>query len=134
MGLMMDILIDTCAFIWLCSEPERYSEKARESIKMAGDLFLSDASIFEIAIKHASGKLTLPDIPRRWIREQASAWGIVSLPLSQDDIFLSAELPMHHKDPFDRLIISAAINHRLTVLTNDSFFAKYDVRFMPVNR
>ena len=102
MGFVMDVLLDTCAFIWLCSEPEKFSEKASEIIEKAGDLFLSDASIFEMAVKQSSGKLSLPDSPRRWINEQVSSWGIVLLPLTHDDIFLSAELPLHHKDPFDR--------------------------------
>ncbi len=128
----MDLLLDTCAFIWLCSEPEKYAANAGETINKARDLFLSDASIFEMAVKHASGKLTLPDAPRRWIHEQIVAWGIVSLPLSQDDIFLSSELPLHHKDPFDRLIISTAINHKLTVLTSDSIFEKYNVNSLSV--
>ncbi len=132
MGLVMDVLLDTCAFIWLCSEPEKYSDKAGEAINKAGDLFLSDASILEMAIKHASGKLSLPDMPRRWISEQVTSWSIVVLPLSQDDIFLSAELLLHHKDPFDRLIIATAANHSLTILTNDKLFDEYDVRCMSV--
>jgi len=110
MGPVMELLLDTCAFIWLCSEPEKYSEKASEAVEQASELFLSDASIFEIALKHASGKLSLPDAPRRWVNHQICAWGIVSLPLSQEDIYRSAELPLLHKDPFDRLIISTAIN------------------------
>jgi PIN domain nuclease of toxin-antitoxin system len=133
MGLVMDLLLDTCAFIWLCSEPEKYADTVGETINKAGDLFLSDASIFEMAVKHASGKLSLPDGPRRWISEQASTWGIVTLPLSQDDIFLSSELPLHHKDPFDRLIIATAVNRNLTILTNDKLFNEYDVKCMPVN-
>jgi PIN domain nuclease of toxin-antitoxin system len=67
MGLVMEVLLDTYAFIWLCSEHEKYSKKAGEIIEQAGDLFLNDASIFEIAVKQASGKLSLPDAPRRWI-------------------------------------------------------------------
>jgi len=128
----MDLLLDTCAFIWLCSEPEKYSDEAGELINQAGDLFLSDASILEMAIKNAAGKLSLPDVPCRWINEQVGVWGVITLPLSHDDIFLSTELPLHHKDPFDRLIISTAVNRGLTILTSDSVFSSYDVQLMSV--
>jgi len=131
-GYIVDLLLDTCAFIWLCSEPEKYEDTVGETINKAGKLFLSDASIFEISVKHASGKLSLPDAPRKWIREQVNTWDIVSLPLIQEVIFLSAELPLHHKDPFDRLIIATAIHHKLPVITSDTIFDKYNVQRLPV--
>ena len=91
------------------------------------ELFISDATILEIALKSALGKLELPAAPRVWIEEQCDIWGITALPLSHDVIYVSAELPGHHKDPFDRLIIATSITHKLPVVTSDRFFEKYGV-------
>ena len=128
----MDLLLDTCAFIWLCSEPEKYEDTVGETINKAGNLYLSDASIFEMAVKHASGKLSLPETPRKWIHEQLTSWNIASLPLIREVIFLSAELPLHHIDPFDRLIIATAINRKLPVVSSDTIFDKDDIKRLPV--
>jgi len=128
----VSVLLDTCAFIWLCSEPEKFSVTAKNRLSEHPnpELFLSEASIFEIAIKCSQGKMELPGTPRRWIGSQLSIWGIHPLPISQDDIFTSTELPWHHKDPFDRLILASAKNNNLPILTADRLFSHYDVELI----
>ncbi len=124
----MDILLDTCALIWLCSDPERLTPEAGKILqKEETNLFISDATVLEVALKHSAGKLVLPTPPSDWFKEQCLLWTIEALPISRDDIFLCAQLPPHHKDPFDRLIIAAARNRNLPIITADRIFSTYDV-------
>ena len=125
----MKVLLDTCTLIWLCSDSDKFSSRAKS---VFGDsenaaLYLSDVSVFEIALKCSQGKMELPESPREWIAHQLEIWGIQSLPISQNEIFASADLPWHHKDPFDRLIIATAKNYELPVITSDRAFREYDV-------
>ena len=125
--LGMNLLLDTCAFIWLCSAPGQFSPNARKVLQNQADmeLFVSDASVLEIALKSSLGKLTLPSEPRSWIEEQASIWGIELLPITHEIIYFSADLPKHHKDPFDRLIIATALTCNFSIITSDQFFESY---------
>ena len=125
----MKVLLDTCAFIWLCSNPDKFSSKARSVFNDPNplELYLSDASVFEIALKCSQGKMELPQLPREWIAHQLEIWGIQSRPISHEELFISAELPWHHKDPFDRLIIATAKNHKLPIMTSDGSFPRYDI-------
>jgi PIN domain nuclease of toxin-antitoxin system len=132
MGSFMKVLLDTCAFIWLCCEPDKFSPVTRELFQKEPSivLYLSDASVLEIAIKNATGKLHLPESSSEWVRKQIEIWDICALPLSHKELFLSAELPWHHRDPFDRLIIATAINHKLPVITSDRIFMNYGVELI----
>ncbi|HEY6463885.1 MAG TPA: type II toxin-antitoxin system VapC family toxin [Polyangiaceae bacterium] len=124
----MDLLLDTCAIVWLAAEPGRLSKKARTAID-AGDarLFASDASTWEICLKWQSKKLTLPAPPRRWIVEQARAWQTTRLPLEPEHLYRSSELPPFHRDPFDRLLVAQAIEGDLTIVTPDPAIHAYPV-------
>lgn len=123
----MKLLLDTCAMIWLCAKPEELSSGAADRLRQGPniDLFISDATILEVALKHSSGKLTLPDPPRNWFRKQCDIWDICSLPLTHAELYCSAELPLHHKDPFDRLIIATAMSHQIPIVSSDRIFEKY---------
>ena len=125
----MKVLLDTCALIWICSDPNKFSPAARSVFNDPNplELYLSDASVFEIALKCSLGKMELPEPPREWIAHQLEIWGIQSLPISHEELFVSAELPWHHKDPFDRLIIATAQNSKLPIMTSDSLFSRYNV-------
>ena len=125
----MKVLLDTCALIWLCSQPDKFSEKASSFLKTISELelFISDATVLEIALKSSIGKLELPDEPEKWIEEQCNIWGIAFLPISRKVIYGSARLPWHHKDPFDRLIIASALRDDLPIITSDRFFSDYGV-------
>lgn len=122
----MKLLLDSCALIWLASEPARLSPAAITAINDAGnDLYASHASLWEISLKHAAGKLTLPADPRSWWREQSTRWGIIELPLSAEVLFRSTELPAHHKDPFDRAILAQAGLDALQIVSPDEAFPVY---------
>ena len=123
----MICLLDTCTFIWLCAEPSRLSDRARAAIDDAARLLLSDASVLEITLKWQAGKLVLPDPPRRWIEAQLSAWSLESRAIGRQDIYRAGELPGHHRDPFDRLLVAAALNTDATLVTPDVAVRRYPV-------
>jgi PIN domain nuclease of toxin-antitoxin system len=121
-------ILDTCAFIWLCSEPARLSETARLEIDTVDtELVLGDVSVLEIALKWQIGKIALPEPPRVWVERQTSIWAIRSLPISREHIYRTGELPAHHRDPFDRLLIAAALAEGATILTPDPAIHRYPV-------
>lgn len=122
----MTLLLDTCTFIWLCSDPDKLSAPATKALDSAGnDRTLSLASIWEISIKHHSGKLPLPKEPGTWIEEQLALQQIDMLPLQRDVIYRATALPAVHKDPFDRVIAADALQRKLTVVTPDMPFEDY---------
>ena len=124
----MKVLLDTCTFIWLCAEPERLSAAAKKTLKSSKQsLFLSEVSVMEICFKVSSGKLVLPDPPSVWVETQIDMWRLEVLALSRATMYRSGELPMHHEDPFDRLLIAGAIEARATVVTPDKEYSKYPV-------
>ena len=124
----LNILLDACVFIWLCAEPVRLSPTARELLENPEKAFLvSDVSALEITLKWTAGKLALPTPPRLWIEEQIRAWSISQLPLERSDMYRASELPSHHADPFDRLLIATAMNHGAVMLTPDSVIHAYPV-------
>lgn len=122
----MKLLLDSCVLIWLASEPERLSSAAAAAINDDGsELYASHASLWEISLKHAAGKLTLPATPRVWWQDQIRTWSIIELPLSAEVLFRSTELPSHHKDPFDRVILAQAGMDTYRVVSPDGEFPPY---------
>jgi PIN domain nuclease of toxin-antitoxin system len=119
-------LLDTCTFVWLCAQPERLSEAAGKAIGAPDStLLLSDVSALEITLKWSAGKIGLPDPPRHWIEEQAAVWALESVALSREDVYRASELPEHHRDPFDRLLVATALNQGATILTPDPAIRQY---------
>ena len=118
----MKLLLDTCAFIWLATTPRRLSANMRAVYeKPDNEVFLSMLTSWEIAIKHRSGKLRLPNgmTPGDFIPEARRRHGIDFLPLREEDIFMLDKLPPIHHDPFDRMLICQAIANQMTILTPD---------------
>lgn len=108
--------------------PERFSTKTRALIESSEtELFLSAASAWEIGLKHAAGKLPMPIPPLRYVEERLRRDAVTALPITHVHAFRSAELPRHHHDPFDRLLIAQAQIERLGVVTADPQFRRYDV-------
>jgi PIN domain nuclease of toxin-antitoxin system len=131
MGAFMRLLLDTCTFVWLTVEPGRLSEVAVQALDSeTNDLFLSHASIWEIHLKHLAGKLKLPQSPRIWISKQLTTRGITDWPIDLETLHQSSEFPLHHKDPFDRLIIAQASVHQLHIVTPDAAFRPYELRLI----
>jgi PIN domain nuclease of toxin-antitoxin system len=101
----VNLLLDTCAFLWLAAEPDRLSLPARTAFDdVSNSLFLSDVSTWEIVLKHQTGKLSLPEAPRIWLPKQTTFFDLQRLPIDLESLFTSGELPAMHRDPFDRLL------------------------------
>jgi PIN domain nuclease of toxin-antitoxin system len=121
-------LLDTQAFLYVVADDPRLGPAARARFLDPGhDFRLSVASAWEIAIKHSLGKLTLPDRPARWLREQLGENRVGLLPVELDHATRVAELPFHHRDPFDRLLAAQALSEKLPVLSGDRVFDAYGV-------
>jgi len=124
----MDLLLDTCAFIWWDSGGGDLSAAAAAALQdPANRLHLSLASIWEMQLKHQKGKLVLRKALADIIQEQCAQNGLLLLPIEPGTIYGLGQLPHHHADPFDRLIISQAKMHGFSVVTNDGEFPKYGV-------
>ena len=124
----MKLLIDTHCWLWLTAAPERFSPEALKQIKAADtELFLSAASAWEIAVKYALGKLRLPDLPGKYLARYLHETRTTPLSITLEHATHVAELPQHHRDPFDRLLIAQARLERLALLTADSQIGEYDV-------
>jgi PIN domain nuclease of toxin-antitoxin system len=122
------VLLDTHSWLWMVGEPDRLSEPSRQLLRdTESELFFSVASAWEIAIKYAAGKLRLPRPPAALLGEWLAEDRLSPLPISLAHALLAGELPPHHRDPFDRLLIAQARIEGLTLLTGDRELARYDV-------
>jgi PIN domain nuclease of toxin-antitoxin system len=117
------LLLDTQILIWRQEGRLDRIGGAVETIKTADELLVSVVSFVEIGVKVATGKLRMPP----GLREDVLEGGARILGLAPDHGLGIAELPLHHRDPFDRLLISQARREGLTILTSDRHFAAYDV-------
>jgi len=124
----MNILLDTHTFLWLKNTPEKVSEKVLNAYyDMNNNVFLSMASIWEMQIKYQLGKLEL-DLPlSTLIEEQCIYNDLQILPIETDHIFALADLPFHHKDPFDRLLLVQSRLENLALASADTVFLNYKV-------
>ena len=124
----MRILLDTQTWLWMQVSPDRLND---EALALVGDsdqeLLLSAASSWEIAIKVALGKLTLPTNPAVYVPDRMRSSGVAALPVTHPHALAVATLPQHHRDPFDRLLVAQAQLENLTILTADRVFDSYDV-------
>lgn len=124
----MKVLLDTCTFLWLVLDGKELSPKAQQLIQNPdNDVFLSSASCWEIGVKYALGRLSLPEPPARFIPAMREAHGIDSLPIDETSTLQIEKLPDLHRDPFDRILICQAISHGLTVLTPDHLIHRYPI-------
>mgnify|MGYP005850216559 FL=1 len=124
----MKLLLDTCTFLWLIAGEHKLSPGARELLEDGHNtLFLHQASIWEIQLKHQKGQLSLSESPRTLIPEALRLHRIDCARLDNEAIWHLAKLPDHHKDPFDRLLIAAALCEGWKLVTPDPKFANYPV-------
>ncbi len=121
---MTGLLLDTHVLLWARGEYRRIGAKVRETITSPEvAVFFSSASIWEMAIKHASGKLRMPAN----LLETMAERGFSELPVRSTDGLRAGALPPHHRDPFDRMLIAQAQSEGLTLVTSDTRIAAYDV-------
>ena len=117
----MRILLDTHLFIWAVSAPSKLSAAARKQID-AGDVFVSAASIWEIAIKSGIGKIAADPVV---LLEGIEPAGFSLLNITGEHAAKVAQLPPVHRDPFDRLLVAQALTEPMVLLTNDDVLQAY---------
>ena len=124
----MRILVDTQCWLWWFLSPDRLSRGAMDVIAAARDpLYLSAASSWEIAIKVGLRKLKLPVPPARYVPARLAEQGMNALPIEHAHALRVAELPAHHADPFDRLLVAQAQVERMCLMTADPEIPPYEV-------
>lgn len=126
----MRALLDTHTFLWLVSAPDRLGEQRRFVEDTRNELLLSAASSWEISIKHSLGRLELPEPPERFVPRQLSSAGVGAIPVEHVHALRAGALPLHHRDPFDRLLIAQALELGVPVITADQAFDDYDVEVL----
>jgi PIN domain nuclease of toxin-antitoxin system len=128
----MRALLDTQVFLWLQTAPRRLGNMLDALADERTDLLVSAATAWEIAIKTGLGRLALPETPARYVPSRISAIGATALPIEIDDAVLVSDLPPHHRDPFDRLLVAQAQRHGLTLVSADEVLARYEVELLRV--
>ncbi len=126
----MKLIIDTCTFLWLASAEHRLSATAAALIKdPSNQVLLSAASAWEIGVKHALGRLPLPQglRPAAFIPEARARHGVDALGIGEADTLELGRLPALHQDPFDRMLICQAIAGQAVLVTPDPLIAQYPI-------
>ncbi len=127
----MKVLVDTCTFLWIVSESSRLTKTAAAVfLDRNNERYLSAASAWEISIKHAAGRLPLPERPDIFVPMVRDASGIQSLAIDEESALRAGRLPSLHADPFDRMLVAQAIVHGMTILTPDQEIEQYGVRVL----
>ena len=128
---MMNILLDTCTFLWIISGDEKLSEHARSVFSQQQNIvYLSAASVWEITVKYGLHKLPLPENPFSYIPKQREAHKVEKLPITEEASLCLAKLPSIHKDPFDRILICQSIVTGCLLLTPDPLIRQYPVNVL----
>lgn len=124
----MKLLLDTCSFLWLSSDPGKLSPAARLALLDPGNLaYLSVVSAWEIAVLVSLGRVVMHQPPDLLIPAQRALHGIEILPLTEAAALHVTNLPKIHRDPFDRMLICQALVEGLTLLTPDPLIQRYPV-------
>ena len=121
----MTFLLDTHAFLWFINDSPRLSVDAKNLLEAEVDLLLSAASLWEIAIKVSIGRLTLPNTYDKFIPQQVTLNNIEILPISLAHLAVVAVLPLHHRDPFERLLVAQAMIEKVSIVSADVMFDSY---------
>lgn len=130
----MTLLLDTQVFLWYISGDTQLPTSFRDAIRdPANHVWLSVASVWEAVVKNALGKLPLPALPSVYLPQQRIVHLIDTLPITEEHLVQLAALPPIHRDPFDRIIVSQALHHGLTLLTADTIVRSYPVPLLPLS-
>ncbi len=124
----MTLLLDTHALLWSLTDPDRLPVKTRRLVSdRQHDVLLSTVVLWEIAIKVALGKLPLQRDLASWLPGYVDALGYRLLPINLSHALAVEHVPLHHRDPFDRLLVAQAQLEQATLVSADPVFARYDV-------
>ena len=123
----MSLLLDTHVVLWWLTDDSTLTDDIKSKLDHEPDVYVSTATIWEVAIKQAIGKLAEPAGLPELIRD----CGFRELPIRHDHAVTAARLPMIHRDPFDRMLVAQAACEDLTLVTRDPHCQKYDVAVLP---
>jgi PIN domain nuclease of toxin-antitoxin system len=127
----MNLLLDTHALIWFLEDDPNLSKSARAAISDPGNFsYVSDATAWEVGIKHALGKLSLPLAYEELFPQKLFDLGFHVLPIRHTHLHQMIKLPRHHGDPFDRLLIAQAQVEGYTMVSCDSHFPAYGISLL----
>lgn len=127
----MTLLLDSHTFVWWRDEPHKLSSAAFAEISNPNNfVFLSVVTVWELQIKIALNKFTVKGKLENAIKDEQQNNGFQILPVQLDHALYLENLPLHHKDPFDMLLISQAIVENMTLITADPEFSKYQVNLL----
>lgn len=119
----MNVLLDTCALISLSNGP--LSPDATRAFGQATEAYVSPVSAWEVSIKSKLGKLHLSQPPLQWYEALCRHYHLTELPLRTELLCAAADLPLIHRDPFDRVLVAIAQQQNLTILTSDQVIPTY---------
>ena len=124
----MKLLLDTHALLWYLTTPEKLPAAAHRAIRAAdNEVYASLASAWEISIKVAIGRL---DFDAQWLERAIPAVGVEVLGISLQHTARIAELPLHHRNPFDRMLVAQALCESMTLVSRDRELEQYGVRML----
>ena len=127
----MRVLVDTHTFLWALLQDHRLSASAKQVLSSREhELYFSLVSLWEIAIKMKIGKLNTVGSSVTYIRDEMAEYGMELLPIRYEHILELERLPLHHSEPFDRLLIAQAVAESLPILTHDEKFPLYPVKLI----
>lgn len=132
MGRDVKVLLDTHAWLWMLTEPARLGTTLDLVRATENELLLSAASTWEIVIKHGTGRLTLPDPPATYVPARIRSTQVTPLAVEHRHTLEVAALPLHHRDPFDRLLVAQARVLEVPILTADQKIGAYDVEVVEI--
>ncbi len=125
----MKLLLDSHVVLWMLYDPQMLPPSLHALIRdPANEIFVSEASVWELMDKAMKGRLPLIANSASEFVDDILAFGATLLPIERDDIVSSVNLPLHHGDPFDRLLVALAKSRDLTLVSKDRDIARYDVK------
>jgi len=124
----MTLLLDTHVVLWAISGDKTLDEPFLDRLRHDPDVFLSPVCLWEITIKQAAGKIAGPPD----LAEQVQNMGFRELPVIHTHAIAAGRLPLHHRDPFDRMLVAQATTEGMTLATRDPFIAMYDVDILTI--
>jgi PIN domain nuclease of toxin-antitoxin system len=119
----MALLLDAHVVLWWLEDDAKLDSATKDRLDVDSEVFVSSATVLEVGIKQALGKL----MGEGSLAEQVRDSGFAVLSMSADHAIAASALPLHHRDPFDRILIGQALVEGLTVMTRDRVFDAYDV-------
>ena len=127
----MRILLDTHTILWWVGDSDQLSTLARDLISdPQTSNVLSVVTLWEVAIKYHLGRLRIPGTPEEFFANLTEHLDLTMLPIEMAYAFTAAALPLHHRDPFDRMLIAQAIVEQVPILSSDARLARYPVRIL----